>query len=304
MKIKMMKNKQPMIYIDNNAMNKMEQYIKQVNNEVGWLGTVVKSGLNFLIKDVYLFKQEVHGATTEITTDGLNDFAMELMSTEDGMEVWNDMKMWGHSHVNMSTSPSSQDDKQMELFESGGNDFFIRLIANKQGSKKFDLYDYVTGIIYEDVAYQLHLQGSELAYVNELEKKIQELRSKIEFAKSMKEEDVQIITDEIKEKVKTKTYANYNVKGNNSYYDNWADTYGYGTQITDNKNKVQEIFDNMKEKEVFEAFLLLQEEDIIDISLENLSLRESIDLEDKIYDYCETYRADYEKWLNKEYGGM
>ena len=117
MSVKLMKGFEPKIFINVNAMNKMKEYIRQSSLEIGWLGTCEKlDNSSYYIGDVFLFKQEVHATTTEITTEGLSEFAMELLSTNDGIEIWNNMKVWGHSHVNMGTSPSSQDDKQIEVF--------------------------------------------------------------------------------------------------------------------------------------------------------------------------------------------
>ena len=69
-----------------------------MQDEVGWLGTVYYNSEHnyYFVSDVFLFDQEVHGTTTEITPEGLADFATELLQREDGMEIWNNMKLWGH----------------------------------------------------------------------------------------------------------------------------------------------------------------------------------------------------------------
>ena len=149
MNVKLIKGYMPELYIYNDAMNKMEEYIRQSDLEIGWLGCATKEDGNYYIEDVFLFKQEVHSTTTEITTEGLNEFAMDLLYEENGVEIWNNMKVWGHSHVNMPTSPSGQDDKQIEVFAENAEDFFIRIIANKSGDFRIDLYDFTTGVIYE-----------------------------------------------------------------------------------------------------------------------------------------------------------
>lgn len=144
----------PKVGITQEALTKMSIYVKECSDEIGWMGTARKNERDntIVIDNVYLFDQDVHGATTEITPEGLTDFAEELLAQGDaGIEVWNNLKMWGHSHVNMDVSPSGQDNAQMETFKEGGHDWFIRLIANKKGDMKLDIYDYITGVQYIDV---------------------------------------------------------------------------------------------------------------------------------------------------------
>lgn len=144
----------PRVGIASEALTKMAVYVDECNDEIGWLGTAYKNEEQntILIQDVYLFDQDVHGATTEITPEGLSDFAEELLSMgETGIEIWNNLKMWGHSHVRMGVTPSGQDNSQMETFKQSGHDWFIRLIANKNGEMKIDLYDYKLGISYLDL---------------------------------------------------------------------------------------------------------------------------------------------------------
>ena len=66
MKVKLMKNKKPKIYINNDVYNKIFEYVNGINKEIGWLGTVIRNGLEFTIEDVFLFKQEVHATTTDV----------------------------------------------------------------------------------------------------------------------------------------------------------------------------------------------------------------------------------------------
>jgi hypothetical protein len=143
-------NFEPLILITRTAIEKMGYYVQHCDKEVGWLGTVEKYGVNYLIREVFLFKQEVHSATCEITPDGLSDFATELLSKPNGVEVWNNIKLWGHSHVNMGISPSAQDNSQMNTFGEH-NDWFVRVIANKKGDMEFSLFDFKTNLRFDNV---------------------------------------------------------------------------------------------------------------------------------------------------------
>ena len=204
----------PKVYITTNAYAKMAHIVDMVDKEVGWLGTAewVKPSDILVIDDIFLFHQEVNSSTCEITPEGLAEFAEELLQKDNGVDIWNNIKVWGHSHVNMGVSPSSQDDSQMKVF-ADHNDWFLRIIANKSGELKVDLFDYQANISYIDLKWNIL---------------IPELSSTKEF-----------IEKEIKEKVKEKTYSH-----NYGYTYGYGYGYGYGY----NKNKKENKKDKKKEK--------------------------------------------------------
>lgn len=204
--IKVVEELTPTVYIKERALIKMNIYVDECADEVGWFGTAYRGeDGNILIDDVFLFDQEVNATTTEITPEGLSEFAQEVMSNkEDGVEIWDNLKMWGHSHVNMPLTPSAQDDKQMVEFKEGGHDWFIRLIANKQGLLKVDLYDYEAGVAYLDLPwYQEVSDEQQVIY-----RQIQELTEKLEaISKATHEEEHPLIKAEMAKKVRKKVYA-------------------------------------------------------------------------------------------------
>lgn len=166
------------LYILPQARNKMELYCDLSEGEIGWLAFVEQfDKQGFLITDCALLKQEVHSTTTEITAEGLLEFWNAVAP-----EKHEQIKLWGHSHVNMSVNPSGQDDSQMEYFKDG-NPWFIRLITNKKREYYIDIYDYANGI-------KIHMDQSDLKTYNP---GAAELRQSIE--------------EEIKEKVKEKKYT-------------------------------------------------------------------------------------------------
>ncbi len=147
----------PRILITRQAYEDMYILVDEVNKEVGWIGTVERAGSDFLIKEIFLLEQETHVATCEITADGLAEWAQEIMASRpDGMEVVNSLRFWGHSHVNMGTSPSGQDESQMTVFVENGCNYFIRGILNKQGRMEFTLFLYDVGIKISDVEWELY----------------------------------------------------------------------------------------------------------------------------------------------------
>ena len=299
--VKVRPGNSPVVHITEQALNKMFIYTDEVTDEVGWLGTVDKQGNVYTITDVYLFDQEVHGATTEISPEGLADFATKLLEQPDGMEIWNSMKMWGHSHVNMGITPSGQDNKQMEELSQIGHDFFLRLICNKKGDMGIDLYDYEAGVEYHNVpwliehdvmdeaTFQLHVRLQELkTMLEEAESQIQETKkAKIETLKEP-------IKAEIKEKVKKFRYTA--VKPNTQvgvrhgagsqgypYYGNQYPQYGHGairvgfnetSSIEDKIDGVKgTVYDYFTQKEIilianttygYQDFVIAMEEEYAD----------------------------------------
>jgi hypothetical protein len=211
--VKVLESCMPQILISSDAIIKMQLFIENCSEEVGWLGTAYLRDGVYYIEDVFLFEQEVHATTTEITPEGLSDFAMELLQQPDGVEIWNNMKVWGHSHVNMGVTPSGQDDAQMVTFKEGGHDWFIRLIANKKGDLKIDLYEYTNGLIYLDLPWEVVINENE----DNIQAQIAILEEQLTLLRAEQSELNTIgISEEMKVKVRKKTY------GTGANHSNWA----------------------------------------------------------------------------------
>ena len=99
----------PNIIITYPALLKMRQIVQTCSAEVGWLGSVTKKDNNYIIDDVYLLKQSVTGATTELDEEDMNSMLRNILIKE-GEEKYNSIRVWGHSHVNMQVFASGQDD--------------------------------------------------------------------------------------------------------------------------------------------------------------------------------------------------
>jgi predicted small metal-binding protein len=198
----------PTVHINESALNKMFIFTDEVEDEVGWLGTAYRDDNLFVINDVFLFDQQVHGATTEITASGLADFAGELLTKPDGVEIWNNMKIWGHSHVNMGISPSGQDNKQMEEFSEIGHDFFIRLICNKKGELGVDVYDYTNGMEFHNapwlIVHDVAQDEGKLLLEQQLEAMYQQIDVLEAELTAQEKAQMDSIREPIKEEIKVK----------------------------------------------------------------------------------------------------
>lgn len=113
----------------------------------------------YYITDILVYPQKVTGAT--VNTDQ-EKYEMWLMQHED--EVFNNIRMQGHSHVNMGTTPSGVDEThQAKILEQLEDDmFYIFLIWNKSNSKFIKIYDLKKNILFEttDVSVEVLDDGS------------------------------------------------------------------------------------------------------------------------------------------------
>lgn len=304
MNVKMIKGFMPKLYINKIAIDKMLEYIDQSNLEIGWLGSAERVNDAYQITDVFLFKQEVHATTTEITTEGLSEFAMELMQQENGVEIWNNMRVWGHSHVNMSTSPSSQDDKQMDLFLENSNDFFIRIIANKKEEFRIDIWDFAVGVIYESVPYDVVYPNELATQINSLSKQISVLKEKLNTLINPPQEIKDNIKNEIALKVKEKTYTSNNVKVYNDYSGNGRWFRGNKkNNVNRNIEKTAiEIFEESTDYEKYEMWEHIEcGGTSCDLTRDEISLKESYILDDLIEQFVKENLNDYYMYLGKYY---
>ena len=67
-------------------------------------------------------------------------------------DFFNAMRMQGHSHVSMPTSPSSVDTnhQQQILAQLKGDDYYVFMIYNKRLDHTIKIYDYANNVMYED----------------------------------------------------------------------------------------------------------------------------------------------------------
>ncbi len=135
MDIKINSKLDPRVYVTPTAYKKIVYLVEIAGKEVGWLGKVKELGnYRFVIDEIYLFEQEVTSAQTEMDAEGLAKWFGE------NIDIANEIKFWGHSHVNMTVGPSSTDTDQMQQFIKNGSEYFIMGIFNKRGEQRFDIY--------------------------------------------------------------------------------------------------------------------------------------------------------------------
>lgn len=129
------------------------------HGEISWLGTVHRDGHILLIDKIFLFEQEVSTSSTEILPESIAMVAHKLIQ-EGRMDDVNRIKFWGHLHPGNSTSPSGQDENQMDTFRNG-NDWFLRGIFGREGRAEFTFFDYIRGLRYNDIPWSVALAESQ-----------------------------------------------------------------------------------------------------------------------------------------------
>jgi len=130
-------NQSPIIQIDLLAKQKLDLYIKHCADEISGLGRVVRSNGKMIITEIILLKQECSSSSSDLDEKELDEFV--LTEIEQGRPI-EDLKLWWHSHVNMSTFWSSTDTGTIEKLKNG---WCISIVGNKSGQYKtrVDLFE-------------------------------------------------------------------------------------------------------------------------------------------------------------------
>lgn len=153
-------DKKAVVYFTVTAWTKMVLLIKEFDKEVAWHGVAHRMGevegeapldtnvKEYVITDIVVYPQTVSAATVEMDTE---KYAEWLMKNADD-ERFNHLFMQGHSHVNMTPTPSSVDlNHQEEILEMmGEHDFYIFMIWNKSFSSNIKVFDMVENTLYEN----------------------------------------------------------------------------------------------------------------------------------------------------------
>lgn len=170
--------KPPEIYIQTNVLEKMFALVENCPTECQWHGLVKRSKEKpevFYVYDVLVFPQINTAASTDTDEDKYMDWLITIMEDKD-QDKFNDLRLHGHSHVNMNVYSSSIDDKFQEdiLTNIKDDDYYIFFVLNKNRDICILLYDYLQNILFETKDIKLYLMDNETIIKNwakeELEK--------------------------------------------------------------------------------------------------------------------------------------
>lgn len=138
----------PIIFFTKLAKDKMVYLVDKCNKEVAWHGLVTfdEAENTYVIEDIIVYPQTA--TSTTVTTDDA-EIANWFNSLDD--EIFFKIRLQGHSHVNMGTSPSNTDITYYNqlLQNLGDDDYYIFMILNKKNSLFINIYDYAQNVIFE-----------------------------------------------------------------------------------------------------------------------------------------------------------
>ena len=138
------------VHFDKESYYKMKYLVEKCPDEIAWECLVDRDEDDpnvFYIYGTEVPPQIVTGATVDTDDDKYFDY---LFSEERPENFVQKRRFHGHSHVNMSTSPSGVDAKYREDCIRNIKDFYIFGIFNKKGDFNFEIFDIENSIIYED----------------------------------------------------------------------------------------------------------------------------------------------------------
>jgi hypothetical protein len=116
--------------------------------EFMFLGMVTKTGNEYLVYDFKLIPQhKCSGTYCESDDDRYPQWMNENIPIAERKHV----RLHGHHHVNMSTSPSGTDNQQIEDLCKNVSDYYIQLIMNNNLENTVNIWDKTQGLIYEGV---------------------------------------------------------------------------------------------------------------------------------------------------------
>lgn len=139
---------------------KMWELIRHYDKEVAWHGFARRGDdetkNEYFIEDIMTYPQKVSGATVETDPE---EYQKWIMTQDRGR-----IRFQGHSHVNMSTSPSGTDTGYYkEILDQLGRDmFYIFAIFNKRGEKTIMIYDMKKNLLFENADIKVALMDGDM----------------------------------------------------------------------------------------------------------------------------------------------
>jgi len=155
------------IHFSELAWYKMFLLIHEYSSEVAWHGVAYRdedeTKDDYYITDIIVYPQEVDG--TNVNTDQ-QKYEEWLFNLPD--DVFNNLRMQGHSHVNMGVTPSATDiDYQRNMLNMmNGDMFYIFMIYNKSLTRNISIYDLKKNILFEPTDVDVVIQNDELGLEN------------------------------------------------------------------------------------------------------------------------------------------
>ncbi len=178
------------------AHGKTVALVNMFTDEVAWHGAVIRKAVNeFIVEDIFVYPQEVTGATVSTDQDGYTKWLYEFDD-----KIFSKIRMQGHSHVNMGVTPSGVDSGHREkiLDQLDGDTFYIFMIWNKRLDTHTLIYDMANNILYEDKDVTVKLMGDDNleAFLADAKEKVQKKKPAVYKTRGRKPKDTEEVEPE------------------------------------------------------------------------------------------------------------
>lgn len=152
----------PRVVFTRKALRWIKAMVSQHSTEVGWYHVVEEIEGGYIIKDLYYPKHDLMtGSTCEISAEG-ETAIMNYMVDNGKDDDISKLRCWGHSHVNMSTNPSHQDETQAVKLLERNNEYLIRIIVNKANVIGVSILDVSKNVIFENLPFEVESSDVDL----------------------------------------------------------------------------------------------------------------------------------------------
>jgi len=149
---------------------KMFGLIHEYSSEVEWHGIAERIDFStFLIKDILIFPHVVTATTVVSDQEKYEAWLNELDD-----ETFNELRFHGHSHVEMSTNPSSVDmEYRRKILNNFGTPtaeddyYYIFLIGNKKHSITAQVYDLSNNALYDSDEIDISVMTGDGKYLSD-----------------------------------------------------------------------------------------------------------------------------------------
>lgn len=141
------------LYFTEEAWIKMNHLVATYDKEVAWHGTAFRGEdpekNEYTVEDILVYPQKVTGGTVTVDLEKYTQWIIDRNEAGDPRMM--NLRMQGHSHVNMATSPSTTDMDHQKGIVSGLEDdgFYIFVIWNKRGEHNIRIYDMAKNLTFE-----------------------------------------------------------------------------------------------------------------------------------------------------------
>ena len=155
------------LYFTPSAWTKMQLLIKNFDKEVAWHGVATRGDDpekdEYTISDILVYPQTVTSTTVETDQAEYEKWLCDLPD-----EIFNNLRMQGHSHVNMGVSPSGVDTThQGKILQQLDEDmFYIFLIWNKAGASWIKIYDFSKNAMFDSSDVDVRIIGDDFDHAS------------------------------------------------------------------------------------------------------------------------------------------